>query len=488
MFFRIKNSHLLLFGIVIFLFAVAFIRSYLALAQTPFANGWDAYYYLVQIKSVFEEGRMHSPDYSLIYPLLLLVKFFVNDFVSAYKISASIVVAAYVLVLFFAAYRIAVEKKLMVAVLVAVCGLFSPTAVFFISQFLKNFLGIVFLLLFIGALTRGKWYIILPLFIITFLTHRMTGVIALIFLFHHYFNKRQWKVFLIFLTIPILASLFIPGALNIFDISRFGGEFQAKPQFAQMSFLEFYGTEKISIIWIAEIIIFTGLWLLFIVKEISFFSLEPDKKIKIAFWVIGFILIFPFFQFNAEGPALRFLLTFLMISPLLLAFIASKIPKYIVWTFCAIFALASIFSYKVYNPKDFDPPYSEYQSLTKSTIAAISRQKTNLVITHKAFAEYFTFTASLDAMPWKPEESKNKDSIIRISCGIEQYEFRENLDSAEMVSIKRIGLRYYLMPEKLWQKFEESANRSNDSLLMQKLHSWENPWQIRPEFITKNRK
>jgi hypothetical protein len=43
-----------------------------ALSVTPFANGWDSYFYLVQLKSWVEQGRMHSPEASLFYPYLRL--------------------------------------------------------------------------------------------------------------------------------------------------------------------------------------------------------------------------------------------------------------------------------------------------------------------------------------------------------------------------------------------------------------------------------
>ena len=62
---------------------------WLAFAQTPFANGWDSYFYLIQLKSWIETGHMHSPEASLIYPLMRCCVWLTGDYVSGYKLCAA---------------------------------------------------------------------------------------------------------------------------------------------------------------------------------------------------------------------------------------------------------------------------------------------------------------------------------------------------------------------------------------------------------------
>lgn len=475
-------------GILVLLFSAGFLRAYFSLSQTPFANGWDAYYYLVQIKAIIDQGRMHSPDYSLVYPLLLFAKLFIRDYVLAYKCTAAIISAMYVIALFFAGYNLSGSKKLLSGLIVASMGLLSPTAIFIDSQFLKNFLGIVFLIFFIGALPRGKWYVILLLFGATLLTHRLTGVLALIFLLLHFANRRYWKYLLACVVVAAGLSFFVPGILNVFDVGRFSNEFQKFPQFAPLSFFEFYSYEKTGWIWIIEFFLAGLIWLLWIFKECFAFRIGTNKRIKIAFWILTILLLFPFFIFNAEGPALRFFLTFMVLSPLVFSFIAEKANKIVLVVLIILFAAGSFISRKAYDPAAFDPPYKNYEGITKRAIKLIDRNKIKLVIVHKALAEYFTFTASLDAMPWQPEENLDKSTVMRISCGIEKWEFMDILDSTDMQPVKKVGINYFLLPETVWEKFSDKAIVSGDSLKINKIHSWENPWQVRPAFITRSRK
>jgi len=85
------------------LFALAALSALLrfwALDQTPFANGWDSYFYLVQLKSLEETGRMHSPEASLIYPYLRLFYWITGDYVLGIKTGVAVLCGIWVAVVY----------------------------------------------------------------------------------------------------------------------------------------------------------------------------------------------------------------------------------------------------------------------------------------------------------------------------------------------------------------------------------------------------
>lgn len=473
---------------LILLSTAGFLHAWFALTQTPFATGWDAYYYLVQIKAVFEEGRMHSPDYSLFYGLLWLVKYCVADYITAFKIAAALIAALYVASLYVTGWRFATKHQQWVAVLCALAGLFSPSAVFMDVTLTKGFLGAVLLIFFIASLPKGKWWVIVPLFVLALMAHRLSGAIAGIFLVAHYLNRRTWWIVGGFLVAALLLLAMLPGSLHLADAARFNREFQWTFQFAPISMVQFYGIEKMHPLWLAELHLACALVLLWFIKEILTFRKEGDKDVKLALLLAFILLLFPFLIFNAEGPALRFVLLFMLLWPLLLAFIAKWLNRPVITLLCGLFAIVSVFSYRAYNPAEFDPPYAMYKSITTGVMKEIDTDNTKLVIMHKGLAEYFTFTTGLDAMPWQTDEDIDSARVMRVSCNIENMEFKRLLEPSEMQQVLRMGLQYYLMPEKVWRAFTAKAIIENEGDLISRIRSVENPWQLRPGFITRGRK
>ncbi len=473
--------------LLLMLFVAAFIHAWLALTQTPYATGWDAYYYLVQIKAVIEEGSMHSPDYSLFYGLMLLIKFFVTDYLIAYKLTAAFIAGLYVVALFIAGWQLAVSHRNWIAMLCAVFGIFSPSAIFMDVSFTKGFLGIVMLIFFIAALPKARWWLILLLFVATLLAHRLSGAVACLFLLLHYLNKSNWILLLLGLMALLALMAVLPGSLHILDAARFSNEFQHSPQWAFWSFVQFFGWEKISTLWRLELVLSAVLLLLWIVKELFCFRRAHQKSLKLAFFLTFVILLFPFLMFNEEGPALRFFLMYMLLWPLMLVFMADWMNRPLILVMVIAALVAAKTSYRAYDPAKFDPPYDIYEAVTQRVQKEIDERKTGLVIVHKAFAEYFTFTTGIDAMPWGSEEKPDSANILRISYGIDHMDFKQYLDSTEMTSVKRVGISYYLLPEYLWQQFTKRAELSEDSALIELIKSPENPWQLRPAFIMRSR-
>ncbi len=86
-----KTPHSTLFFFLLAGLAIASaLLRFWAFSQTPYANGWDSYFYLVQLKSLEETGRMHSPEASLIYPYLRLFYWMTGDYVLGMKVGTAI--------------------------------------------------------------------------------------------------------------------------------------------------------------------------------------------------------------------------------------------------------------------------------------------------------------------------------------------------------------------------------------------------------------
>ena len=474
------------FILLLILVVGAFLRTYTSLQQTEFANGWDAYYYLIQIKAILTEGHMHSRDYSLIYPLLLCVKWFCSDYILAYKVTVSLVSGLFIVSLFIGAYQMAYGQKLLVGLLAASIGLFSPAALFVESQFLKNFLGMVLFIGFIASLPKGKWYVVIALFLLTFLTHRLTGMMASVLLVFHFANKKHWKWLLAGGMLAVTASLLVPGVLHLLDLGRFSGELQWIPQFAPWSFLHYYGFEKLHWSWYVDLSIACMGFIIAVFFGVKDFRKQPLKNLKLSLALICLLLCFPFFIFNAEGPALRLFFAFLLLAPLFTAFFAPRIPSWILILLMGVFSVSSLWSRRAYDPQQFDPPYALYDVVTRNALHYPVCYGRPLVIAHKALAEYFTFTTGKDALPWQADPEIPMDSIVRISADIERWEFKTYLDTGEFKQVVPLGLNYSLLPESLWQTFIRKVP-PDDTCLMQRVRSWQNPWRVRPAFIQRNR-
>jgi hypothetical protein len=469
--------------------ASALIR-YHALAQTPFANGWDSYYYLVQLKSLEESGRMHSPEASLIYPFLQLCYRLTGDYVLALKAGAAVLAGLFAWVV-FTVPKAPLSGKLAGAAF----ALFSPTLTYFAAQYPKNLLGLVLLAAFIGSLSRvGKegqkgWQkeMILPLtlLVINYFGHRATfalGVIwlALWFLFRYkenigkqVLNRRFAAVFVTGLVLLAAASRVFPGLFHVVDFGRLERAFTSVPQFAPWSFVRYFGIERISGWWLVEVIVATGCWLFGLWR---FF-----RKNGQAMAVLGVVLLFPFLEWSFTGISWRFFLIFVLLTPLWVIdwpFLKSRINGLV---FAAFLTLGSFFSWHSYNPQWHDPDYSLMANVTAGARRFLSVKSAELVIAHNTLAEYFTFATGTDAMPWLPEYPVDSSRLWRIAAGIPVQTLRYYSGSEK--AVQNLGFGYSLLPEYRWQIALQQAEKEQDTDILAEMRSWRNPGQIRPGWL-----
>ena len=469
--------------------AISFLIRIIALNQTSFANGWDTYFYLVQIQSLFEEGKMHSEEWTLLYPLLYLLCL-IFEYIAAIKILSSFIAAFFTLALALISYQN--SKSLLVSSFIISLTLFSPELTYFTSQWPKNLLGIDLLLFMLLFLTKRQFKWAFLFVVLGFFGHRLTAALS-IFLFagwylFDYLNVKTIGIGIIAIFITLAIIQFFPGLLSIYDFQRLTDLIGQSLIIPPLEFLKLFGTYKISIFWQVEIwvyflaFIFLGLNL---IKDI--FNKTCRKSLSIIFLML-LLLWLPIYRFTLEGAAYRFfhsgvLLAFLIPSFMINKPIVNQISRIGITILSSILFLISLFSYKSYNPALHDPPYKLYDNMTNKIISeCFINDKPELIIAHKSLAEYITFSTIVDAMSWLPEYKIDDKKLYRIGyCPLKQL-------SNFYLGNKIIFLsgNYGYLKETDWIFFLDRL-KSNESTDVVELHlDWKNPSRIRPSYLLKN--
>ena len=483
---RFISSKYFSFLFVFVLGLLSFYFRYLAFSQTDYVNGWDGYFYLIQLRSWMETGTMHSPDASMIYPLMAAINLLVEDYLLTYKLTAAILTSIFGTLVFFLSKNW--SGSVYLAILLASFSLFSPQLTYFAAQYPKNLLGMVFLLSFFLSL-GSKWKILSLVFLVfNYFGHRlsfgMALLFALVYLLRQKLTFRQLLVVGLSIAVIVLLGFSLPGLLHWSDLGRLEGILSSELHFSPYSFIQEFGKNRLSWFWFLEI----GL------ASVSFFTavlfvLKKEKNINY-FAIISLcaILLFPFLKWSLTSFSYRFFLVFVLISPLLFNF---YFPKGKTWNkvylILAIFFLGtSFYSYTSYNPSLHDPNYAKYEKITQGAIAALKSHKPELIIAHNSLAEYFTFTTKIDAMPWLPEYEIAPTALWRIAAGVRAPLIEYYLSEKEKTNTFRLALRYYLIREDTWQKMLATI-KEEDLALYQELFNWRNPHRIRPNFLLRKK-
>ncbi|MBV6443587.1 MAG: hypothetical protein EPGJADBJ_05369 [Saprospiraceae bacterium] len=501
-----------------------------ALSQTSYANGWDAYFYLVQLKSLEETGSMHSPEASLFYPYLRLFYWITGEYVPALKTGTAILAGAFTATVFWMAGHRASNRY---ALPFTVWSLFSPHLTYFAAQYPKNLFGLVLLVAFIGSLDRltlsrssvfGRAGI-LPVLLLVFnyFGHRLTFALAVIYL-TFWMIARHKQVFslkkLLHAAIAICLFLTIgrifPGLFHIVDFGRLSGVLSWAPQFAPYSFVRYFGPERISGWWMAEVAAVTGCWLLVVgcwllvvgcrlpvagcrlvhrPRLLNPQSPIPNPQSPIrnpqssnALPALCSLLLFPFLEWTFTGVAWRFFLVFVLLTPLLVIDFQFDKRMRSGLIFAAVLLCCSFFSWKSYDPELHDPGYARFEAITDRSRQVLEEKNAVLVIAPNALSEFFTFTTGTDAMPWLPEYAVDSSRLWRIATNVQMQTLRYYAGEADADLITALGYRYFLLPEHVWQRAIWQAKAENDKDFLAGALGWPNPSQIRPAWLLQRKR
>ena len=348
-----------------------------ALNRTEYVNGWDGYYYLVQVQSLHNTGSMHSPEYSLVYLPLLALHAITGNYITSYKLSAVLIKALFVFSVFTLGFSLLKSKTsvdtrtaFFAALIAGALSAMSPSLNYFFTQFPKNLLGFALLFFFVASVystsriwkerkppslpkdipRRGlfvRMLGVLLLFLATFFTHRFTAILSLCFLVLYFATSvkpllqylwtrepgiaatswlqkhRRKSLRLLILLMPFIAlfalSHRLPLALSFYDLEIITSNFSLSPIFVPASFIQNFGAFRLSAAWIVEVFLASTLPLitaamLLSKRRFSFLRLGREYYILI---LIGLTGLFPFFRFSLTGLSYRLFYGTLLIFPLL---------------------------------------------------------------------------------------------------------------------------------------------------------------------------
>lgn len=528
-----------------------------SLNGTEYANGWDGYYYLIQVQSLNNTGAMHSPEYSLVYLPVIALHAITGDYVASYKISAALIKTLFVLSVYALTLSLLKAGKpitssnsnnsmFFTALLAAALSAASPSLNFFFTQFPKNLLGFALLLFFISSVyrTRRTWRnrtemgisvihflagitVSVLLLAATYFTHRFSAVLSLFFLmlFFHPWLKRlpdylrttkkqsegsnpvSWlrkHIRKAILLIPLIFLVLLSGklslALSFYDLEVVTDNLSHTPIFVPVSFIQAFGSEKLTTVWATEIFLACILpvltvSLLLCRKRFNFLRLGREYYILIIISLAG---LFPFFKFSLTGLSYRLLYATLLIFPLLcipyinrgiqkimeLTTVKKRRNESVIVMLFALLLISSFYTGRSYNPEIHDPPYGFYRELAEESITALADIEFELIIAHKALAELITYTYEVDALPWAPEDYFPRQRVWRITAGILRDEVAMYL-SPELADRYFFSLSrdYALMREDHWEAFLQSI--ANEPVMLDAVHTWRNPMEQRPAYMRK---
>ena len=321
--FNFKNS--LLYSALIFLALISTILRLEALYQTSYANGWDGYYYVMQIHSWVEYGYLQSLDFSIIYPYFRFINYFIADYVDSVKIGSAILSGLFTFSC--ALFTLKTTRNIYLAVLIGVFTVFSPSLTFFVSQFPKNLLGIVVFIFLLHSLINKNYFLIVLFSILCLFSHRLIAGFTLLTLLIYSLSSVP-KKYIIYGAIMVFIVSLIPGILHFSDLARFSGAFQLIPQFTPSSIVSLFKAD-FTYLWIIEILLTTFIGI-YIVLKFSKDSLKGDfKREQLIFVVIIFLTFFPFFTINNGSLGYRFYLSGALLFPVFFVVLMKKVPSLI---------------------------------------------------------------------------------------------------------------------------------------------------------------
>lgn len=448
-------------------FILAAILRFLAANQTEHPTGWDGYYYVMQVHSWIASGHMQAPDFSLIYPFFASITLIAGDPILGFKIGVAILGG----LLTASVYYYLLRRNVSMTVVVVACSyiVFSPLITYFVLQFPKNVLGLIFFILFVSTLKRPGISTAV-FFLCTLLTHRMTGAFALLTI--PIFISWRW---IAIGGVAVIALGFLPGIIHISDLMRFQGQFTAIPHWAPWALTNIYPT-SLNGFFKADLIVVTIACIVMIVKIRK--QLPPDAWIWLALVLIA---LFPFVSFVPGDIGHRFF----MIAPVALVIFISVTVTRSSFVIAGVFIVLSLFSYRSYRPWFFDAPNAVYVPVVEKLNQRYDPQEYPLVIARKGLAEIIIFKTAFDALNWLPPQDIRPDHVLRISHNVTYADFSQYLQSNQLRKVRQIGVRYYALPEPVWQKFVETVKKANNRAVIRRIYGGSNPMEQRPYFIRK---
>ncbi len=445
----------------LFLFGLLF--GYFSLFKSAFAPGWDSYFYILQVKSWFENGELHASRWNLIYPVLILIQWFTKDYVLTYKLFALISYALFGPCLFILA-RVLKAKPLW-AFTIGLIGVLNPQLLYVASQFSKNLFAIDLFILFVATFPSKKWIRAGILAFALGLSHTLMLALGLVFggvyLFHHYFDPKLW----IKCVTPYVIAIGVATGFYFFLPNQIAHNFD-------LPIIRFLKSHNgvITTNWKIWLIVTS---LIPIVNILGFKKLSPEQKnTGIALASVYLLLNIPILGWDPMGYAFRFFMVFGCISIFCLSIL--RIPNISKLILLAVTGPLMYLSVNTYSPKLHDPPYAKYSFISASVAEQIHESSPDLIICHKSLAEFISYETGQDVLPWGVNKDEISPSTLRLVFVPSEYrnQFKRSMSS----KLEAITLDYYLVTEQDYQRIWLDSLTEEE---VKDFLTWRNPYLVR---------
>lgn len=450
--------------------------------RNAFAPGWDSYFYIVQIKSYLEEGAMHSSRLSLFYPLLLFGQWIIQDYELTYKVIAALLVGLFTIQVFRLTPILSSNQN--ASYFAAAYTIFSPQLTYFGAQYSKNLLGLILFLWLLQNVAKSKHVRTGFLLLVNLFCHKLTAGLSILFLLFRLAVKKTQPKHLILLGLAsatiLVISIGLPIVMDLSDFKREGMGLTTAFNWPSLTYISTFGA-LMDFTWIIDVVICNSL--LFIAIFLLFRAPTSNKEwVPLLLLLIG--LTFPFLQWSIVGFSFRALMVFLILCPLLFGIIPLKIPRKATCIFVSILTLIGLFNNQTYSNERHDPPYGNY-SILADKISNLDIIDIELIIAHKALAEYVTFRIGIDVLPWEPEYEMGTKKLWRICTGINNKSIQYFGKEAYTEDLTfQLSPNYTLIREDLWNAVVLNIEKEDPDFLIELLN-WKNPHVIRPSYMMK---
>ncbi len=447
------------------------------LTAEPYLSGWDGYFYLVQLKALHEEGAMHSPDASPIYPLLQASYAIFGDYELSFQVVSALLAGAFSSLTYLLTRQL--TRSTGAALLAALWTLASPSLIFFTANFPKNLLGIDLLLLFSWLhLRRSRWQWLAG--IGAGWAHRLTLGLVALWSALRWINWRVWVIG--GLGVVTLLSLgLMQGGLHWSDFERFDG---AVTFLGDIPHRAFIALMEVDAIWKMELVIGGGLTVLGGVLWGQKKGIWSENRRFWGAWmgILAFLFL-PIWRMEAMGMGYRFFLAGLLLVPVVIAGAVDSMGGMarrlaVIGLGIFVWAVQGQFSLTPYQPD-----YTQFALISDQVEETLADQAPELIIGHKTMAEMVTFRTGIDVLPWQPEYEVDDAKLWRISVGLLRSDFRLYLSPTDQKRIFQLTPTYFLLPESLWQQFRDAATEADDDEMLERILDDLNPHKVRPGYL-----
>jgi len=461
-----------------------------ATLQSPFANGWDSYYFLAQFRGLWETGRFHTPDANLLYALLAPVYIVTGDAVLAYKLVLAASAVGLIAGIITLARRL--DAGPIIALAAGIWAALSPTLTFLAFQFPRQWIGFALLVWCLYGLHHGDWRIWAPTLIAAFFAHRLAAAVGLAALatagVARFRDRRTIWLGLAALALLAVASTVIPGVLNVRDWERLADTFQATPQWPPAAIIAWLRRDLVPEAWAVEL---HAAYLILAVgagaTTVRLVRVRPRPWFAWGISVAAFAAACPFFVVDGESAGYRLILVALGASPLIAAILLGNAsPPTAATVGGALIAGSLSCAALVPPPTAYDPPYARYAAIADAAVALWDSDAPELIIAHKGLAELTTFRTGIPAMSWEPEPTLDPTRTWRIASDIDAWEITDVLGDRADPQPKRLPGVHAWVREDVWRAFRNAAPDDPNQL---RTRAWSaaNPSRPRPAFLCPDR-